>query len=77
MNAVMTVHGTTEASIAFGESTGLYEILGAKAVTVHEVVEHTGLSTSQVGHWFAVQESAGYVVRETGTGRYRSWCPIG
>lgn len=66
----------TAEGVAFGEKFGLYELLGAGAVSPREVADWSGLPETAVGHWLAVQASEGYVVPD-GTGRYRCWSFIG
>lgn len=76
MLTMTTVHGTAAASVAFGEEHGLYQILGSGLHTAHELAERSGLPKALVSHWLAAQESDGYIVRESASGRYQTWCDI-
>lgn len=66
--------GTTD-GVGFGARYGLYELLGAGAVSPKEVADWSGLCESEIARWLTGQEAGGYVVQDD-AGRYRCWSYI-
>lgn len=64
-------------SVAEGERLGLYDIVEeAGPVTAFGLAFKAMIPVSLALRWLAEQVQGGYVVRDVGTGRYRTWCVL-
>ncbi len=63
--------------VAEGERLGLYGIFDAAGpLTAFGLASEAMIPVSLALRWLAAQTCSGYVVRDTSTGRYRTWCPL-
>jgi peroxiredoxin len=65
-----TTKATEAEGVGFGARFGLYELLGAGAVSAREAAHWSGLPESLVSDWLEAQSAEGYLVRDD-VGRFR------